>query len=43
MVKRGTHSEARDDVAAALVLAAGLETRTRDQRPKGWRYGGLAG
>lgn len=40
MVKRGTNNEARDDVAAALVLAAGA----MDRAPKGptWRYRGMA-
>ncbi|MXW56070.1 MAG: hypothetical protein F4Z59_05130 [Gemmatimonadales bacterium] len=33
LVKRGTHNEARDDVAAALVLAAGAFMR-RIGRPK---------
>lgn len=40
LAKRGSNNEARDDVAAALVLAAG----TLDRAPKGrrWRYRGMA-
>ena len=40
--KRGANNESRDDVAAALVLAAGAWERGRAQRPR-WRYAGLAG
>ena len=40
LVKRGTNNTARDDVAAALVLAAGAV----DRAPKAptWRYRGMA-
>ena len=34
LVKRGTHNEARDDVAAALVLAAGALDRKRRKPPR---------
>ena len=40
MVKRGTNNQARDDVAAALVLAAGALARAPKPRR---RYHGLAG
>ena len=40
LVKDGTNNVARDDVAAALVLGAGLYERSR-QRPRSrWRYRG---
>ncbi len=43
LVKRGTHNAGRDDVAAALVLAAG-ECARRAARPAvRWRYRGLVG
>ena len=39
LVKAGTNNTGRDDVAAALVLAAGLFERSRPGRPA-WRYRG---
>ena len=41
LVKRGTNNEARDDVAAALVLAAGAFQRAAISRPR-WKYRGAA-
>ena len=42
--KRGTNNQARDDVAAALVLGAGALARELDRpRKPAWRYAGLAG
>ena len=40
--KKGTNNEARDDVAAALVLGAGAYSRMAGQRPRKLRYA-LAG
>ena len=40
LVKKGTHNTGRDDVAAALVLAAGALSRAPKPRR---RYHGLAG
>ena len=40
LVKRGHNNEARDDVAAALLLAAGARSRA-PMRPR-WRYHGAA-
>ena len=44
LVKRDTNNTRRDDVAAALVLAAGSLQRnlSRPNRPA-WRYAGMAG
>ena len=44
LVKRGTNNTGRDDVAAALTLAAGAYARSmaKTVRPA-WRYRGLAG
>ena len=39
LVKAGTNNTGRDDVAAALVLAAGLFERSMPSRPQ-WRYRG---
>ena len=42
LVKRGTNNNARDDVAAALTLAAGAFSRaSATPRPR-WRYHGMA-
>ena len=41
LVKRGTNNQARDDVAAALVLAAGSWGRSAGKQT-GWRYLGAA-
>lgn len=41
--KRGTNNQARDDVAAALVLAAGAYVRSMERPRPGWRYAGMAG
>ena len=41
LVKRGTNNTSRDDVAAALVLAAGAFQRSAGTRPR-WRYRGVA-
>ena len=41
LVKRGTNNTARDDVAAALVLASGAFQRSAGTRPR-WRYRGVA-
>ena len=42
LVKKGTNNTARDDVAAGLLLCAGLYERSR-QRPRSrWRYRGVA-
>ena len=42
LVKRGTNNNARDDVAAALTLAAGAFFRaSATPRPR-WRYHGMA-
>ena len=40
--KRGTNNEGRDDVAAALVLAAGAYIRSLERPKPRWRYGGMA-
>ena len=40
LVKRGTNKTARDDVAAALVLAAGSFTRADKAGPR-WQYRGM--
>ena len=42
MVKRGTNNTARDDVAAALVLAAGIYERAQRRQQPRWRYRGVA-
>ena len=44
MVKQN-HNTARDDVSAALILAAGEFDRQRKRPPKksGMKYGGLVG
>lgn len=42
MVKRGTNNQARDDVAAALVLAAGQFHRNQGRPRRSWRYAGAA-
>ena len=39
MVKSGSHNQARDDVAAALVLAAGAQARM--PKPSGGIYTGM--
>ena len=39
--KRGTNNEGRDDVAAALVLAAGAYIRSLERPKPRWRYGGM--
>ena len=44
LIKRGTHNTARDDVAAALTLAAGsFERSTANARRPRARYRGMAG
>ena len=40
--KRGTNNQARDDVAAALVLAAGAYVRSMEKPRQRWRYRGAA-
>ena len=40
--KKGTNNQARDDVAAALVLAAGAFARSLNQPRPRWRYRGMA-
>ena len=42
LAKRGTNNEARDDVAAALVLAAGAFQRSLERPRQRWRYAGAA-
>ena len=42
MVKRTTNNTARDDVAAALVLAAGVFNRNQGRPRRSWRYAGAA-
>ena len=42
LVKRGTNNTARDDVAAALILAAGSFVRASGHRRPRWRYRGAA-
>ena len=44
LAKKGSNNTARDDVAAALVLAAGALARalSRPLRNRGWRYRGMA-
>ena len=42
LVKRGTNNTARDDVAAALLLAAGLHERVAGRPRSTWRYRGSA-
>ena len=42
LAKRGTNNCARDDVAAALVLAAGAYIRSLEHRRPTWRYRGAA-
>ena len=42
MVKRSTNNMARDDVAAALVLAAGMFIRNQGRPRRSWRYAGAA-
>ena len=43
LVKRGTNNQARDDVAASLVLASGAFERQRQNPGPRWRYRGAAG
>ena len=43
LVKRGSNNVARDDVAAALTLAAGAFVRAMSAPRKRWRYAGMAG
>ncbi len=40
--KKGVNNEARDDVAAALVLAAGAYSRSLRTPRQRWRYAGMA-
>ena len=40
--KRGTNNQARDDVAAALVLGAGAYQRSLALPRRRWRYAGMA-
>ena len=40
--KKGTNNQARDDVAAALVLAAGAYHRSQRAPRQRWRYRGMA-
>ena len=40
--KKGTNNQARDDVAAALVLAAGAYQRSLAKPRQRWRYAGMA-
>ena len=42
LMKRGTNNTARDDVAAALVLAAGAYQRSLERTRPHWRYAGAA-
>ena len=42
LAKRGTNNTARDDVAAALVLAAGTYVRSLERPRRFWRYRGAA-
>ena len=41
--KKGTNNQARDDVAAALVLAAGAYSRSLAQSRSRWQYRGMVG
>ena len=43
LAKRGTNNTARDDVAAALTLAAGAYIRSLTMPRRRWRYVGMAG
>ena len=43
LVKRSTNNTARDDVAAALVLAAGAYSRSLAQSRSRWQYRGMVG
>ena len=43
LVKRGTNNTARDDVAAALTLAAGAYMRSLTMPRRRWRYAGMVG
>ena len=43
LVKRGTNNTSRDDVAAALTLAAGAYARAMGTPKRRWRYAGMAG
>ena len=43
LVKRGTNNTARDDVAAALTLAAGAFMRSLTKPCPRWRYRGMVG
>ena len=42
LAKKGTNNQSRDDVAAALILAAGVYQRARAQPKRGGAYLGLA-
>ena len=42
LAKRGTNNTARDDVAAALVLAAGAFVRSMERPRRTWHYRGAA-
>ena len=42
LAKKGSNNQSRDDVAAALVLAAGVYQRARSQPKRGGAYLGLA-
>ena len=41
--KNGSNNTARDDVAAGLVLIAGVYARAMEKPHPRWRYHGLAG
>ena len=41
-MKRGTNNTARDDAAAALVLAAGAFVRSLGRPRQRWQYAGAA-
>ena len=41
-LKKGTNNQARDDVAAALVLSAGAYVRSQRVPRQRWRYSGMA-
>ena len=43
LIKRGSNNTARDDVAAALTLAAGAFIRASTMPRRRWRYHGMAG
>ena len=42
LIKKSTNNTARDDVAAALVLAAGVYSRSMERSRPRWRYRGAA-